>query len=248
MVRGQVEELLTSYGKIDLLWFDGRPRGLTGDECIPLDRIRQLQPGIVVNPRLHRRGDFSTYERTLKTDKVAPELGGVLQHLDELLAPRRREPRFRAPGASCWASYVTAGRWASTTCWASAPPPTASSSPEHLREHADRGALDEARTGGRCEGTSPLPADESASVPATARGRTRYLFVLPAFKDGGKFEKDLLAPVDVTMSWKGAGKPKRVRLLGDGSALKHTWAEGELTVELPVGKRSDRPDVVAFEL
>ena len=98
------------------------------------------------------------------------------------------------------------------------------------------------------EGTTPLPADESATVPATARGRARYLFVLPAFKDGGKFEKDLLAPVDVTMSWKGASKPKRVRLLGDGSALKHNWAEGELTVELPVGKRSDRPDVVAFEL
>ncbi len=39
------------------------------------------------------------------------------------------------------------------------------------------------------EGAKALPADVSASVPATARGRARYLFALPAFKDGGKFEQ-----------------------------------------------------------
>src|SRR5262249_32024818 len=61
LVNGQVEELLTRYGKIDLIWFDGRPNVPRSMECISIDRIRQLQPGIVINPRLHGHGDFITY-------------------------------------------------------------------------------------------------------------------------------------------------------------------------------------------
>ena len=43
LVRGQVPELLTNYGKIDLIWFDG------GKGEIPNEEVRRLQPGIVVN-------------------------------------------------------------------------------------------------------------------------------------------------------------------------------------------------------
>jgi len=52
--RNQVEELLTEYGQIDLLWFDC----VYGSDCIPLSRIRELQPGIVVNNRGRAKGDF----------------------------------------------------------------------------------------------------------------------------------------------------------------------------------------------
>jgi alpha-L-fucosidase len=55
-LRGQIEELLINYGKIDLLFFDGRP------EVISFDRIRELQPGILVNERMHGYGDFGTPE------------------------------------------------------------------------------------------------------------------------------------------------------------------------------------------
>jgi alpha-L-fucosidase len=61
--------LLTRYGKIDLPWFDGKPPTPNGARCITQEEIRQLQPGIVINPRLHGHGDFVTYERTLGTDK-----------------------------------------------------------------------------------------------------------------------------------------------------------------------------------
>lgn len=53
---GQIEELLTNYGKMDLLFFDGRP------EVISMERIRELQPSILVNERMHGYGDFSTPE------------------------------------------------------------------------------------------------------------------------------------------------------------------------------------------
>lgn len=58
-VAGQIEELLTEYGKVDLLWFDGSmPKG----HIYPMEKIRKLQPGIVINHRLHGTGDFDTCE------------------------------------------------------------------------------------------------------------------------------------------------------------------------------------------
>lgn len=48
-VNTQVRELLTRYGRIDLLWFDGSMTDLTN--TITIEEIRALQPQIVVNDR-----------------------------------------------------------------------------------------------------------------------------------------------------------------------------------------------------
>ncbi|MBM3495643.1 MAG: hypothetical protein FJX72_15170, partial [Armatimonadetes bacterium] len=66
-MHGQVAELLTQYGRIDLLWFDG------GWEHTPQEwdaaglnaLIRRLQPDIIVNDRLPGQGDYSTPEQTI---------------------------------------------------------------------------------------------------------------------------------------------------------------------------------------
>jgi alpha-L-fucosidase len=64
-LRGQLRELLTDYGPIDVLWFDGgwerpvdwwRPAEL---EAL----IRGLQPDILINDRLPGIGDFATPEQ-----------------------------------------------------------------------------------------------------------------------------------------------------------------------------------------
>jgi alpha-L-fucosidase len=64
-LRGQLRELLTNYGTIDLLWFDGgweRPADRWhGGELETL--IRDLQPDIVINDRLPGVGDFATPEQ-----------------------------------------------------------------------------------------------------------------------------------------------------------------------------------------
>lgn len=60
--RGQIYELLTRYGKIDLIWFDGN-----GFEMMSEEEIRSLQPGIVIG-----RGtgtDFESLECELPDDK-----------------------------------------------------------------------------------------------------------------------------------------------------------------------------------
>ncbi len=61
---GQLRELLTRYGKIDLLWFDGVDWIGVDDPHAEqtLTWIRELQPGIVINPRWDGIGDFETTE------------------------------------------------------------------------------------------------------------------------------------------------------------------------------------------
>jgi alpha-L-fucosidase len=73
-LHGQTRELLTQYGKVDVMWFDfsysGRDYGWShgkGKEDWQSERlmqmVRELQPGIVVNDRLEIGGDLKTPEQ-----------------------------------------------------------------------------------------------------------------------------------------------------------------------------------------
>src|SRR5205807_10237179 len=62
---GQIRELLTNYGPIEVLWFDGgwertaeqwRSREL-------VEMVRALQPNILINDRLPGFGDYDTPEQ-----------------------------------------------------------------------------------------------------------------------------------------------------------------------------------------
>ncbi|BCJ34328.1 alpha-L-fucosidase [Actinocatenispora thailandica] len=65
-LHGQVRELLTGYGPIDLLFFDfsypGKGPDAWGAREL-LDLVRGLQPGILVNDRLGLGGDYVTPEQ-----------------------------------------------------------------------------------------------------------------------------------------------------------------------------------------
>jgi len=66
--RAQIDELLTNYGKVDIFWYDG---------CIPLSgdgaevnrRIKELQPGILVNDRNGEPYDFRECEQAIRVPK-----------------------------------------------------------------------------------------------------------------------------------------------------------------------------------
>jgi alpha-L-fucosidase len=67
-VNDQVRELLTRYGKIDLFWFDGSISDIS--KGITIEEMRKLQPGILVNDRMHGTGNFCTqYECFVPTEK-----------------------------------------------------------------------------------------------------------------------------------------------------------------------------------
>lgn len=79
-LKEQVRELLTNYGPIGIMWFDGewikqwdRTKGQELE-----DLCRSLQPGIVINNRVGKRtredGDYETPEQTIPAGKVQGRL------------------------------------------------------------------------------------------------------------------------------------------------------------------------------
>ena len=68
--RAQVEELLTQYGKVDLLWHDGnlpQPFDAPPGQPSPANvRARELQPHIVINERNGVPYDYRCSEQTLQ--------------------------------------------------------------------------------------------------------------------------------------------------------------------------------------
>lgn len=82
MIHTQVRELMTNYGKIDILWYDGAPN-LNGSSDLNKDTlrsaelngmVRQLQPGILINKRAYQPEDFDTPEQNI----TPPEDSGRL--------------------------------------------------------------------------------------------------------------------------------------------------------------------------
>ncbi len=66
----QIRELLTNYGQVDVLWYDGlRPSdpGIwRSDEMNAM--ARELQPGIIINNRNGLPGDYGTPENTIQAE------------------------------------------------------------------------------------------------------------------------------------------------------------------------------------
>ena len=71
--HGLIRELMTNYGKIDILWYDvSWPLDRAGWESEKMNAmVRELQPDIIVNNRNHLIGDFSTPEQ-----KIVAETNG----------------------------------------------------------------------------------------------------------------------------------------------------------------------------
>jgi len=68
-MRGQLRELMTNYGRVDVLWFDGgwehnNPADSKKHQAI-IEMARQLQPQLMVNDRANIGGDFVTPEQLI---------------------------------------------------------------------------------------------------------------------------------------------------------------------------------------
>jgi alpha-L-fucosidase len=87
-VRNQVEELLSNYGKIDIIWFDFSYDDMRGEawkatELVKM--VRRLQPGILIDNRLGGNirsrqpeiyaGDFASPEQIIPPEGVTNEDG-----------------------------------------------------------------------------------------------------------------------------------------------------------------------------
>ena len=89
--HGQVEELLTNYGKIDIMWFDFSYNDMTGEKWNAtklVKMIRSLQPDIILDNRLGGNiksknpeiysGDFASPEQIIPPQGVVDEDGNSI--------------------------------------------------------------------------------------------------------------------------------------------------------------------------
>lgn len=245
MIKGQLKELLTNYGKIDLLWFDGKAAIDDPANVMTQEEIRKLQPGIVMNPRMHGTGDFKTFERT----------------------PPREDPgdiwaEFCNPWTNSWANSNTIpfrsnafiiGQFVTMRSWGvnylpSVGPKADGSMPEAVYTNMKVVENWMKLNGKSVKNTNQLPAGEWASVPATARDVFRYLFVIPEFKNNGMYEPDKLPAKDIVLVLKTGSRPRSVKLLGSNEKLMFNYTNNQLSIDLPAGLRTGLVDVVQVEL
>jgi alpha-L-fucosidase len=78
-MRNQIRELLTNYGTVNVLWFDGgwetkNTEDLARFKSI-IDMARQLQPQILVNNRANIGGDFDTPEQFVPATGIVDRQG-----------------------------------------------------------------------------------------------------------------------------------------------------------------------------
>lgn len=239
MIRGQLEELLTHYGKIDILWLDGPPMcGGNPDDVISVERIRELQPGIIVTDRFHHHGDFTSVEvgmpQPQRTRLDANEWGefcdvwaGSWSYTKHPFRPfvvmLSRLARTHSMGFNY---LLDIGPMASGDIEPAAY--------ENIAKLGDWMKIN----GEAIHGTRALQGKETASVPATSKGDVRYLYLVPAIKGENEYRVPAISkkndpPSRVSIT--GLAGDYQAQLLGSDNALTVTRDRDTITVAIPTG-------------
>lgn len=235
--RDQLIELLTNYGKIDVLWFDG---GSGSD--ITLEEIRKLQPAIVINNRggLAQKpggpkfnGDYFTVEHGDQPFRPP----GWWEQLRIWNSPtwgymKQNEKNYAAT-AAILKSLARTKAWGGSVMANCGPRPDGTMPPPYyqgMREVSDWMKFNAEAI----IGANAMPVEMQSNVPVTTRGNTWYLHALAGTK--GKISVTPGTPIRSL---------KSARLLRSGEPVKFDWADGTLVIEFPEPARNTPHDVIA---
>lgn len=235
--RQQLTELLTNYGKIDVLWFDG---GSGSD--ITLEEIRKLQPAIIIN----NRGGLSQKQG-------GPKFNGdyfTVEHGDQPFRPpgwweqlriwnsptwgyMKQNEKTYAPAASILKSLARTKAWGGAVMANCGPRPDGTMPPPYYQ------GMGEVRDWMKANaesivGAEAMPPDMQSNAPVTTRGNTWYLHAISGTK--GRIS---VRPGNAVESIKSA------RLLRTGEAVKFQWADGTLAIDFPEPQRNTPHEVIA---
>jgi len=206
---GQVREILTNYGKIDEIWFDGqwehRPADWKAQELAVM--IRSLQPGIKINDRLPGQGDFDTPEKFLPA--VPPTRPWeTCMTMNDSWGYNRDDPYYKSSTELIQTLCEIAGRGGHLLLNVS-PMGDGQLPPEQLQRLNDMAAW-MTRNHDSITGTKPGLESWQFYGPSTQKGNTVYLHLLSK-----PYESVTVRSVHVN-------KVKSVRVLGSGTELRYT--------------------------
>ncbi|RKR80130.1 alpha-L-fucosidase [Mucilaginibacter gracilis] len=240
-IKGQVQELLTNYGKVDMIWFDGSPDIPKGNpawkNCITMEQIHQLQPGIVVSPRFFGYGDYKTFEGdksvpTTKQDGWAELCMTSANGWGYTKSPLKTTAYMLDKLVNCRALNTN-------LLLNFGPDKTGVFNSQQYQRFAEIAAWMKVN-GEAVRGTAAINAAEYSSVPATAKDKYRYIFLSPNAK--GADAKD------ETITFKTTANPKNVKMLLGDTKLNYKVQNGLISVTVPGKLRSQSVGVVAIEL
>lgn len=252
----QLTELLTRYGDLFVVWFDGLGNQQKYDGRRFHKLIREMQPAALINNRIGLTGDYVTPEQRLP--KGIPTKGATVGNTDpndKGLAARAPRPEEFQPWETCmtingtWAYNRNDLRYKSTTDLVRAlidaaskggnfllnvgPTPEGTIQPEFEERLRGIGAWLKVY-GESIYGTTFGPAQELSWGRTTAKGRTVYVHIFS--RPEGNLE---------LKNW--SGKVARVRALKGGAALRFTLAGGTLTVPAGPIPADEHAAVIAVE-
>jgi len=204
----------------------------------------------VMNPRLHGKGDFRTYENALtKRDPYSPEWAEFCHDWTHVWA---YNPTAKFRDNAYILGELAMSRASACNYLLSIGPDKNGELPAEAYANMSVVAGWMKANGESVRQTKPLPRGETASCYATANGNSRYLFHVPAYKPGyswkGPFVSDRAPQQEVALTFTGGAPAKAVTLLGDGQPLAFKQDGAALNITLPVNRQGGLVDVVKVEV
>jgi alpha-L-fucosidase len=228
----QLRELLTNYGQIDILWFDGSwERTPEQWQAKELEKtIRELQPNILINDRLPGCGDFDTKEQFIPSQPPNHPWETCLT-INESWGYNRDDTHFKSSRELIHTLCEVAGKGGNLLLNVS-PMGNGQIQPELLE---------------RVENLASWMASHSESIIGTMPALEPWQFYGPSTRKGSRIYLHLLMKPYETVSVRGVPikRVESVSVLGDGMKLHYTSRcaivdsimnpdpLGELTIHLP---------------
>jgi len=259
-MAGQLRELLTKYGPVAVIWFDGLNNQEKYDGIRFHQLIHQLQPATLINNRIGLPGDFETPEqfipKTIPTKSSRPRMAGseppqttgstagvpadpedfalweTCMTINDTWAYNKNDRNFKS-STQLIRSLVEVASKGGNLLLNVGPTPEGTIQPEF--EERLRAIGDWLRVNGESiYGTTYGPLQDLSFGRTTAKGKTIYLHVFEWPK--GNVELSGLTP-----------QVSEVRLLAGGKRLEFRQSGGALSIKVPVQPPDAHVSVLAIK-
>ncbi len=230
-LKAQVREILTDYGRVDILWFDGLGKKAEDYDAVAINRMaRELQPHLLINNRNGLPEDFDTPEQRVgKYQDNRPWESCITICKQWAWKPDDTMKSLE----ECLQTLVRCVGGDGNLLFNVGPMPDGRIEPRQVDRLKEMGAW-LAKNGESIYGTRGGPWHPTKNAASTRKGSTIYLHVF-------RWEKDALELPDLPRAVKSAA------LLGGGRATVRQQ-NGKLSVAVDPADRDAIDTIVKIEL